>query len=129
MKNFLIILTTILSFTLSGCAVKTGNQFLGKMSNEEVSSKLVKGCTTKSEVKATFGDPVDVDLMNDSKEKWTYAYARSEAKGVNYMPYANLVYSGTNDNYRKLQILFNRDIVESFSFSSSKGETKTGLFQ
>lgn len=127
LKHFSIIL---LSISFSGCAVKTGHQFLEKMSNEEISRKLVKGITTKEQVKHFFGDPSDIDVLPDGKENWVYSYVRSASKGINFIPYANLVYSGTNDNVRKLKIIFDtRSKVEFFAFSSSKGETKTGLFQ
>lgn len=128
-KNLIIIL--LFGIVISGCAVKIGHQFLAKMSNQEISCKLVKGQTTKQQVQAMFGDPSDVDILPpDSKEMWVYRYVRSEAKGINFVPYANLVYSGTNDNVRNLKILFDvNGVVEFFAFSSSKGETKTGLFQ
>jgi len=130
MKNFYTIVILLLSTLICSCAAKTGHQFLEKMSTEEISSKLIKGHTTKEEVKGLFGDPSDVDIMPDGKEQWVYSFVRSEQKGVNFVPYANLVYNGTNDNIRKLKILFtNCGKVEFFAFSNSKGETKTGLFQ
>ena len=58
------------------------------------------------------------------------AYLGSEAKGINYVPIAGSLYGGTNDNIRKLKIKFNNHgILEKYSFSNSKGETKAGLFQ
>ncbi|MDP1723099.1 MAG: hypothetical protein Q8L85_00135 [Alphaproteobacteria bacterium] len=115
---------------LAGCAAKSGNQFLEKTSDAEVASKLIANKTTKAEVKNTYGDPVDFDLLSDGKELWTYKFTRSSAKGINYIPYASLVYNGTNDTTKRLKILFNKDgIVENHTFSTSAGETKRGAFQ
>lgn len=115
---------------LAGCAAKSGNQFLEKTSDAEIASKLIVHKTTKAEVKNHFGDPEDFDLLSDGKELWTYKFTRSEAKGINYVPYASLFYRGTNDSTRRLKVLFNKDgIVENHTFSHSKGETKMGAFQ
>lgn len=82
MKNYYAIPLIMFSVTLSGCAAKTGHQFLDKMSNQDISDKLIKGQTTKDQVKNLFGDPSDVDLLPDGKENWVYSYVRSEAKGI-----------------------------------------------
>lgn len=128
-KGYFILMIAL----LAGCATNTGHQFLAKMSNEEISSKLVPNQTSKKQVQAMFGDPedIDIDVTNSSGgEVWTYKYLRSEAKGVNYVPLVSSFYSGTNDNIRKLRIKFNaNDLVEKFAFSSSKGESKWGMFQ
>ena len=71
----------------------------------------------------------DIDLLPDGKESWAYIFVKSTAKGVNYIPYVNLAYSGTNDTTKKLKILFNTNgVVEFFNFNTSQGETKNGLF-
>ena len=128
--NSKILALLIAGLLISGCAIKTGHQFLAKMSNEEISSKLIQNNTSKDEVKSMFGDPEDVLIGNGGGEIWLYQYSRSEAKGINFVPFANNFYRGTNDNIRKLKIKFNScDLVEKFSFSNSQGETKYGLFQ
>ncbi len=128
--NKKILSTLITLFLISGCAGKTGHQFLAKMSNEEISSKLVKNKTSKAEVTEMFGDPEDIEMGVNEEETWLYKYTRSEAKGVNFVPVVSSFYGGTNDNIRKLKIKFNGcGLVDKFAFSSSKGETKTGLFQ
>ena len=125
------ILAIILSLIfLSACAGKSRSQFLEKLSTKEISTKIIKGETTKSQVQKLYGDPSDIDLLPDGKENWAYIFKKSTAEGVNYIPYVSLAYSGTNDITKKLKILFNSSgIVEFFSLSNSKGETKMGLFQ
>ena len=115
---------------VTGCAAKTGHQFLAKMSNQEITSKLIEKKTSKDEVNKMFGDPEDINMASDGGETWLYKYVRSEAKGINYVPIASSFYGGTNDNIRKLKIRFdNHGILERYSFSNSKGETKAGFFQ
>ena len=125
-----IVAVILSAIVMSSCAAKTGNQFLDKSSKQDVERKLIKGVTTKEEVRATFGDPSDADMLIDGTEQWVYSFTRSSAKGVNYIPYAKLMYSGTNDDIKKLKILFDKcGKVINYIHSTSKGETKGGLFQ
>jgi len=120
----------ILSLVISGCATKSGNHFLENTSNTELSSQLVKNDTTKNEVRKMFGDPIDIKFTNSNMELWVYKFQKSAAKMSNFVPVFNEFYRGTNDNSKKLQIIFNQnDTVHSFYYSDSQGETKYGLFQ
>ena len=81
-----------------------------------------------------FGDPLNIQLvgpvLGPIVEIWSYAFVRSEAKTVNFVPVVELFYRGTNDNKRALHIMFNPDdTINSFRFINSDGETKSGLFQ
>ena len=127
-KQSIILFLCILA--ISGCAAKTGNQFLEKTSSEELSKKLIANSTTKNDVKEMFGDPMTITFMASNNEMWSYSFVRSEAKMINLVPMVNLFYAGSNDNIRSLHIIFNPDnIVNSFNFINSDGETKIGLFQ
>lgn len=127
--NYLII-ALLGSLLLSGCASKTGNQFLEKMSKEEIDAKLVKGQTTKEEVVKLFGEPVAVTLSSDNTETYTYTFSHGKWKAINYVPYANLAYSGTNNKVKTLAVLFGANAkVLSHSFANARTETKTGAFQ
>ena len=120
----------ILALVISGCAIKTGNQFLESASNTEISCQLVKNHTTKNEVRKMFGDPIDINFTNNNMELWIYKFQKSAAKMGNFVPVFNAFYKGTNDNTKKLQVIFNHDdTVHSFYYSDTQGETKYGLFQ
>jgi hypothetical protein len=120
----------ILGLLLAGCAITRGHTFLGNMSQQEISAKLVAHKTTKEDVRSNFGDPEEVNFQESGKEGWLYSYKRSAAKGVNYIPLANSFYNGTDDTTKNLRILFDlQGYVEKYSFSSSKGETQWGMFQ
>lgn len=123
----MLVATLILS---SGCAVKTGNENLGTMEKSELDTKIVKGKSTKQDIKTLLGDPDRTDFDNNSLEKWTYAHTRKDLKLVNYVPVANWFVAGTNDTTKSLVIVFEENgIVKNFITSDAKGETKGGLFQ
>lgn len=114
----------------TGCAVKTGNETLGKMEKTQIDQQIVKGKSTKSDVKAMLGDPDKTDFDNNSNEKWTYVHTRKSAKGVNYVPVVNWFVAGTNDTTKTLIVLFDDSgVVKNYISSSADGETKAGLFQ
>lgn len=119
-----------MAFAISGCAAKTGNQFLESTSSEELSKQLISNLTTKADVKQMFGDPLTIEILAPNIELWSYAFVRSEAKMSNFVPVVELFYRGSNDNRRSLHIIFNNDnTINSFKFINSDGETKYGLFQ
>ncbi len=132
MKRFysLFLIPVLVPLAVVGCGAKTGHIFLEKMSDSDIGQKLVRNKTTKEEVKANFGDASDIDLRDNGTEIWIYEFKRSKAKGVNFVPIVNSLYQGTNDNVRRLKVIFNKcGVVENYAFSSSKGETKVGAFQ
>ena len=120
----------LVALGISGCAAKTGNQFLETTSSEELSKKLIKHHTTKNNVKQMFGDPMHIEIVRSNIERWTYEFVRSEAKMSNFVPLIDIFYKGSNDNRRALHITFNPDnIVLDFYLINSNSETKMGLFQ
>lgn len=110
---------------IHGGAVEKDNKFLEKISDEEIYSKLIKGQTTKEQVKLIFGEPEKVNISSEGKENWLYYFIRGEGKGINYIP----MYHGTNNNMRELKILFDTNgIVELFTLQNSTFEAESGLF-
>ncbi|MGZ8547757.1 MAG: outer membrane protein assembly factor BamE domain-containing protein [Sulfuricurvum sp.] len=132
MKKISIVVASILvaSITMTGCAVKAGNETLGKMDKHQIEQGIVKGKSTKEDVKAMLGDPDKTDFDNNSLEKWSYIHVRKDLKAVSYIPVANWFVSGTNDTTKTLVVVFDdKGIVKNFINSDAKGETKGGLFQ
>lgn len=131
MKKILI-MSTVAAATLmmSGCAVKTGNETLGKIEKSQLEQAIVKGKSTKVDVKGVLGDPDKTDFDNNSLEKWTYTHTRRDAKAVNYVPVVNWFVAGTNDTTKTLVIIFDDNgVVKNYINSDAKGETKGGLLQ
>lgn len=129
-KMVLIGLAAAAAMMVTGCAVKAGNENLGKMEKNQIDNGIVKGKTTKADVKAMLGDPDRTDFDNNGNEKWTYVHVRKDAKVVNYIPVANWFIGGTNDTTKTLVVLFaDNGVVKNYINSDAKGETKAGLFQ
>jgi outer membrane protein assembly factor BamE (lipoprotein component of BamABCDE complex) len=131
MKKILIVsIVASTALMMSGCAVKSGNETLGKLEKNQVEQGIVKGKTTKNDVKAMLGDPDKTDFDNNSLEKWTYVHVRRDVKAVNFVPVVNWFVQGTNDTTKTLVVLFDDNgIVKNFINSDAKGETKGGLLQ
>lgn len=129
MKKVLVLLCTIMSVNmLAGCGAKSGHSFLEKMTHQQAASYLIKGKTTREQVRSYFGDPEDIDYFPGGNEIWVYKFKRSVEKGSNYIPIIGAFTAGTNDTTKKLKIIFDKNgRVATYSMSQAKGETKVGL--
>src|SRR5690606_3124586 len=125
MKKLLLPLLT--AALIVGCA-STGNSQLGQMDNQQINALFKDGHTTKDQVTAALGQPNAVDIDNNGREKWTYAYTKSTAKVINFVPVASAFKSGTNDSTKQLVILFDDEgIMKKHVFSTATGETTVGI--
>lgn len=124
-----VLASAVALMLLSGCAAKSDNEALEKADSQGIESILVKGTTTKAEVTEYFGEPQEVDFMDNGQEKWKYGHLRRSDKLVNYIPVASWFAGGTNDTTKSLVLLFEKDVLVNYSMSTSKGESKVGLFQ
>ena len=129
MKRFLLLgsTTVLVASLITGCAVKTGNDKLQEVTNENIDSVIKNGVSTKTEVKSKLGGPGRVDFLNNGLEKWEYDHTLKVEKGVNYVPVVNWFVKGTDDTKKSLVILFDGDIVKTHTFSTENGETMGGL--
>lgn len=127
-KYFLLGSSMLLaSMLISGCAVKTGNDKLQDVTQESVLNMIQNGVSTKADVRKNLGEPAKIDFMESGLEKWEYNHSRRVEKGINYVPVVNWFVKGTNNTNKTLIVLFDGDVVKNHSFSSSEGETMTGL--
>jgi hypothetical protein len=129
MKNFLLLGSSavLVASLITGCAVKTGNDKLQEVTNENIDSVIKNGVSTKTEVKSKLGGPGRVDFLNNGLEKWEYDHTLKVEKGVNYVPIVNWFVKGTDNTKKSLVILFDGDIVKTHTFSTENGETMGGL--
>ncbi len=129
-KMILGVVAMVSSLAFSGCAVKTGNETLGKMDKTQLDRGIAKGKSTKDDVKAMLGDPDKTDFDNNGNEKWSYIHVRKDIKAVNFIPLVSLFVQGTNDTTKTLVVLFDdKGYVKNYIASDAHGETKGGLFQ
>ncbi len=116
-------------FLLFGCA-GAGNETLRDQNSATVSQMIIKGKTTKAEVRKMFGDPAAVSFTSNGLEIWTYAYAKMHGNAVNYIPIFNLLGSSNSGKKKQLVVLFNKqDVVQRYTMSSSDVSVKTGVYR
>ena len=129
MRKISLITTSLLLGTVlfTGCAVKTGNDKIENVTQDNILSMREDGKSTKADVRKAFGEPRNIGFMDNGLEKWEYHHSRSVQKGVNYVPVVNWFVKGTDDTKKTLLVLFEGNIVKTHSFSSSEGETMGGL--
>ena len=129
MRKISLITTSLLLGTVlfTGCAVKTGNDRIENVTQDNILNMIKDGKSTKADVRKAFGEPRNIGFMDNGLEKWEYHHSRSVQKGVNYVPVVNWFVKGTDDTKKTLLVLFEGNIVKTHSFSSSEGETMGGL--
>ena len=129
MRKISLITTSLLLGTVlfTGCAVKTGNDKIENVTQDNILSMIEDGKSTKADVRKAFGEPRNIGFMDNGLEKWEYHHSRSVQKGVNYVPVVNFFVKGTDDTKKTLIVLFDGNVVKTHSFSSSEGETMGGL--
>ena len=129
MKKISLIASSLVLGTVlfTGCAVKTGNDKIEDVTQDNILSMIEADKSTKADVRKAFGEPRNIGFMDNGLEKWEYHHSRSVQKGVNYVPVVNLFVKGTDDTKKTLIVLFDGNVVKTHSFSSSEGETMGGL--
>jgi len=101
---------------LTGCA--TGNTSISNESAASIQQKIVKGKTTKADLRAAFGEPSETGV-NEGKEFWAYQMAQSSGKS--YIPFASLVTGSSGISGKYLRISFNKKgVVESYDLTETK---------
>ncbi len=129
MKKISLIASSLVLGTVlfTGCAVKTGNDRIENVTQDNILNMIKDGKSTKADVRKAFGEPRNIGFMDNGLEKWEYHHSRSVQKGVNYVPVVNWFVKGTDDTKKTLIVLFDGNVVKTHSFSSSEGETMGGL--
>ena len=129
MKKISLIASSLVLGTVlfTGCALKTGNDRIENVTQDNILNMIEDGKSTKADVRKAFGEPRNIGFMDNGLEKWEYHHSRSVQKGVNYVPVVNWFVKGTDDTKKTLIVLFDGNVVKTHSFSSSEGETMGGL--
>ena len=133
MKRILCFIAVITSTVfLAGCAATSSGT---KMSANQV-DKIKKGVTTRAEVEANFGTPLNVSVLPDGRRMMTYSYFAMNAKAkitpFMFLPHANLFAGGAigNQERQMLQVYLTKDnIVEDYEFNNNASviESSGGL--
>lgn len=125
-----LVVATIFSLAMVGCAGTAGNQKLSEQSQQSISQNIVEGKTTQAQVKSLLGEPTQLSYTDAGNEIYTYSFSRATAQGVNYIPIINLFARGFDVNTKKLVILFDKNqVVTKSTMSESQSETRGGIGQ
>ncbi|KKL00267.1 outer membrane protein assembly factor BamE [Rheinheimera mesophila] len=126
MRKLLLVLAATL--VVYGCS-SVGNEKISEENQASIESKLVKGVTTKDQVRATFGDPLDATFHDSGNEMWKYVFTEQSCNASCYFIYTAWAYSSSSGIQKTLTVLFDENgTVKNYILSESPVESKHGLF-
>ena len=108
----------VLCVVFSGCATRSTH-----VSKSNV-AKIKKGETTQAEVLKVFGPPDVMSLNQDGDEIFTYTDIQARNSVWNYFPVLSFVHSEMKITDLVLTIVFKDNVVEDYTFSSTKTAQK-----
>ena len=124
----LILVLTVSAAALSGCAAGIGNGRIANESNNALSRKIIKGKTTKSQIRQMFGDPEKTTFNSKGDLMWTYEYQHDHDTVAAYIPVVNWFAKDVKGHKKTLVILFNKKgIVKNYAFSNSANSMSFGM--
>src|SRR5215510_8001016 len=124
----IVVAAGLSSAFLAGCT-RSGNESIADASQETVSGQLLKGRTTQARVRQLYGDPIKTSFTDSGNESWEYEFSRLRSKPTNFIPYVNLVYSGSEGDKKSLVIFFDKHkVVQQYTISTSQVDVSQGLF-
>ncbi|CAE6822373.1 hypothetical protein R70006_06264 [Paraburkholderia domus] len=127
MKKTAAIALLAATVALAGCA-SAGNQVLRNADQNQIDQHIVRGKTTKSDVTTFLGAADAVSFTDSGNEIWTYAFAKTTSKAINFIPVVGLLAGGENVDKKTLTILFDdKGVVKKSTYAASSGEVRTGL--
>jgi len=109
-----------IAVVLSGCA--TSHFTAGRDFPSESVPTIVKGKTTVSELKATFGEPFAKSPVNETDEKWVYTYTNGSAHAQSYVVTMKVTTTGTQ---KTLDVLIRNDVVLNYTYTEGPSASNT----
>ena len=131
MRTLLIAVMLLANALIFGCA-SYGNQSLKNETEASVSEKVIPEpeVTTKGEVKAMFGSPMQTSFTDAGLEIYTYRLDDSTLDPVSYIPIVGALGASSSGTSKQLVILFDEnDVVKKFPISESDVSMKSGIFK
>ncbi len=127
MKKLFILVIPTLALFLNGCQTMD-DSFLNKIdasqvekeNSDTISSKIIKGKTTKDEILKAFGKPQSRSKSDNGREYWTYSDMNFNTNLATYVPipFVSSIFGGTKAQSKRLIISFSKSgVVESYDFS------------
>lgn len=112
--------------TITACA-SSGNVSIKNETTESVDQKIQDGVTTKEQVKAAYGDPLNTSFTDSGHEIWKYEFVKTKANGTNFIPYYGAFVQGQHGKAKTLNIIFKDGVVWHHMLSDSDVQTHSGL--
>jgi outer membrane protein assembly factor BamE (lipoprotein component of BamABCDE complex) len=131
MMKLKILSLVLISFLAIGCANK-GSTVLKKLSEDDVNRAVVVGKTTRNEVRAMFGSPLETTFTDGGLEIWKYTFedvtSFNAANVASQALTLGLAGSRVTGTQKELIILYNDNYtVKRFNMSSSPVQRGRGL--
>lgn len=121
-----IIYCLILISILGGCA-SAGNDKIRTETNESVSKNVIKGVTTKDQIKALYGEPGAVSLTDGGNEVWHYAYVYSKANAASYIPVVGLFAGGAHVSKNEIIFIIDKNnVIQNYTVHASEQDVQRG---
>ncbi len=111
----------IILFVLTGCAA------VGKPISQNSVNEIKKGATTKQEIIEYFGQPDMTSFDTNNRLIFSYYASKISNSAWNFIPVVSIFHSEMKQKMQWLVIVFNKDIVEEYSFSNSDKPIKYGI--
>lgn len=123
-----VLLSAMLALVVAGCS-SVGNEKIKEENHVTLEQKLVKGVTTRDEVRKTFGDPIDATFHENGNEMWKYKFTKQSCNASCYFIYTSWLYSSSSGTEKTLTVLFDdAGKVRNYILSESPVEVEHGLF-
>ena len=112
---------------LAGCT-SSGNESIADATSATVAAQLIKGKTTQADVRRLYGDPIQTSFSANGFETWEYEFTRLQSKPTNFIPYVNIVYSGSEGDKKTLVVFFDKQkVLQDYTMSTSRIDTSHGI--
>lgn len=120
------------AIVLIGCA-NVGNKSMKNVSESEINASIIVGKTTKSEIQAKYGSPIETTYTDGGLLIWTYRYDDTSAMTLetvgSVVLTAGLAGTKSRGTRNELVVLFDENnVVRKFNMSNSPIEAGTGVF-
>jgi hypothetical protein len=119
------ILLLITALFVTACADSTNKKFK-KADDQQISTMIIEGKTTKEEVRRMFDNPNDIDFDKNGREKWTYTYSEASKNPLNFVPVVSIL-NGQEGTTRKMVIVFDNNVVLRYTISTDDEKIKKGV--
>ena len=127
MKAANIFVSLAIALGLSACAT-SGNVKMKDQTQSSVSQQIVEGKTTKAEIVQAFGQATTVSFTDAGNEIWTDKHSRDVSHVRNFVPYVNMISSGSDTVTKELVDMFNKnEIVSKYTMREIQGTSHQGI--